>query len=238
MKIDVNGLKIDYWVKGKGKVVLFLHGWSKGLSKERYFELLEEVAKYRRIVAIDFPGFGESVAPKSVWEVGDYASMVESLVKKMDLGKIILVGHSFGGRVAIRMAVRRKVEIEKMVLIGSAGIERKSLKVRVLAELSKYVPKLLKNIYKVGSKDYRESEGIMREIMKKVVSENQEGELSEISCPVSLIWGREDRTTPLWQGELMKSLIKNSKLYVIEEANHGVPYRKVKEVSEILKEVL
>lgn len=225
----------DYWQKGRGDDLLFLHGWSKDINKEKYLELLDKLATKYRVTAIDFPGFGKSERPSTPWKVENFAYFVKKAVEQLGLSVSVIVGHSFGGRVAIKIVNLDLLAPEKLVLIASAGIERKTIKVKLIKFLVSLVPERFKRIISVGSKDYREAQGVMKETMKLVVEENLENDLARINIPTLLIWGNEDRTTPLWQGQLMNKLISKSDLKIIEGGNHGIPYRNAEEVFKIIE---
>ena len=218
---------------GKGEqTVVFLHGWAK--KKEDYSELLELLAKHFKVYALDLPGFGQSAISRA-YSLDDYADDVAGFMKENKISGAVFVGHSFGGRVAIKLAVRRPELVSKLVLIDSGGIERKTLKVKLLQVLAALTPTRLKELVRpmVGSRDYLQSVGLVRETMKKVVAENLENILPTVGQPTLLIWGEGDHTTPLWQGKLMHELIKNSQFKVIA-GDHGIPYRKAKEVANII----
>lgn len=234
MRVKINGLLTDYWQKGKGRGVLFLHGWAKDINKERYAELLGELAKKYKVTAVDFPGFGGTGIPLEPWNVLDYSKWLVDFLNKTKTESDVLIGHSFGGRVAIKEISGGLLTPQKLVLVASAGIERKSIKVKTLILISDLIPKFIKKMVNFGSKDLREASGIMRESVKLIVGENLENDISKIAIPTLLIWGSEDNTTPLWQGKLINKLIKNSELKIIDGANHGVPYRQAGEVAKLI----
>ena len=228
---------IDYLDKGKGEVVVWLHGWAKGYSKEKYQGLVDKLALNFRVVALDFPGFGGSSLPPKPWGVGDFADAMVEFIKKLGIEEYVLAGHSFGGRVAIKMASNKKNTIKKLILVDSAGIERKGVMVKLRLVLAKLVPARLRAVVggNLGAKDYRETMGVMRESMKLVVGENLEADLAKVNVPTLLVWGEKDGLTPLWQGKLMNRLIAGSKLVVVSGANHRLP---LDEVARLAKEMV
>lgn len=218
----------------KTSTILLLHGWGLGMSKEKYQPLIDELKNDFNVVSVDFPGFGQTDLPDKAWTVGDYANWLASYLKENKIGPNIIVGHSFGGRVAIKAMANKLINTEKLILVASAGVERKSLKVKILIFLTKLIPKKMRSFLNFGSKDFRESSGVMRETMKLVVGESLENDMSKIVIPTLLIWGSEDKTTPLWQARIINKLISNSELKIINGANHGVPYRNPVEVAELI----
>jgi len=239
MKIIVNNIKTDYLKIGKGPTLVFLHGWIKDINKEKYQELLNLLSKKYEVVALDLPGFGKTDTPKKAWNVSDYASFVNDFLSQLKIKKCTLAGHSFGGRITIKLSSQQNKKIEKIILIDSAGIERKSLKVKLISKIASLTPKFIKNklMPLLGSKDYVAVDGIMRQIFKNIVNENLESELPKIKVPTLIIWGQEDHTTPLYHAKIMENKIPQSTLVIVPEANHGLPYRQASETAQIIKDL-
>jgi len=165
--------------------------------------------------------------------------------------KVVLLAHSNGGRIAIKYAVKYPDDIEKLVLTGAAGIKHKLTQKQqfffylskigkkifgllLLKGLEKYAKKLLYVV--VREKDYVEASPRMKEIMKNALAEDLTPRLGEIKIPTILIWGENDNSTPLANGELMYNEIDGSKLFVIPEANHSAIYYKAEEFAKIFLE--
>ncbi len=221
--------------KGSGDIVLMLHGW--GSKKELFSNIIDVVSEKYRVIAPDFPGFGETEEPREVWAVDDFVNWTLSFISLFNAEKLILLGHSFGGRVVIKMASRKELPftVEKMILTGSAGILPKrtlSYKLRVaMYKLGKKIlslppvkalfPNALENMQKKrGSADYQSASGIMRGCLVKVVNEDLKEYLPKLTPPTLLIWGTEDDATPLSDGELMERLIPDAGLVKLRGAGH------------------
>mgnify|MGYP002508523961 CR=1 FL=1 len=118
----VNGIKINYEQKGEGDLIVLLHGW--GSNIKLFANLIDLLSKKYTVVAMDMPGFGESEEPPSAWCVDDYVNFVIDFLKDYNTEKIMLLGHSFGGRVIIKLNSRKNLpfEITKVILVDSAGI--------------------------------------------------------------------------------------------------------------------
>jgi pimeloyl-ACP methyl ester carboxylesterase len=196
--------------------------------------------------------------------------LVKDLLEKMQLGstaltglwnqrekkeKILLIGHSFGGRIAIKYAVKYPEEIDKLILTGAAGIKHKlTLKQKTFFILTKIgktifslpiinffqnpIYKLFSKIARSRKKDYYNASPRMKEIMKNVLAEDLTDYFDKIKIPTLLIWGKEDKTTPLADGEIMNEKIENSKLVVVDDANHSLPYQKPEEFVKIMEEFI
>lgn len=232
---SVNGIKINYEQKGEGDLIVLLHGW--GSNIKLFANLIELLSKKYTVAAMDMPGFGESEEPPSAWCVDDYADFVIDFLKDYDIKKVMLLGHSFGGRVIIKLNSRKDLpfEITKVILVDSAGIlppknNKKSFRTYYYkagkAILStgiakKLAPDALENFRKkMGSADYAAASPLMRQVLVKTVNEDLEPLLPNIKCPTLLVWGVNDTATPLSDGEKMEKLIPDSGLVKLENAGH------------------
>ena len=229
--IDIDGLNINYIDEGDGKDVLLLHGW--GGSIQTMMPIFNILKNKFRVLTLDLPGFGKSDIPKEPWNSYDYAQCINKFINKLNLNELILFGHSHGGRIAIILASKYKL-VKKLILIDSAGIIPKR---KVKYYIKVYWFKLLKRIYlilpsknkqerldkfykKFGSRDYRDSDGVLRQTMVKVINDNLAAQLPLIKVPSLLIWGENDEDTPVYMGELMEKQIPDSGLVILKGAGH------------------
>lgn len=230
--IYVDNCDIHYYVEGEGKPVILMHGW--GCNATTLNSLVPTILKTgRQVINVDFPGFGKSSEPHRTWGVEEYTQAIEKLIDEEGLEKPVLLGHSFGGRIAILLATRNKVE--KIVLVDAAGIKPKR-KLSYYYKVGKY--KFLKLLWKSflnkekfeslteryrrkkGSADYAQASPRMRAILSKVVNEDLSRELYKITAPTLLIWGTRDTATPLSDAKKMNRLIKDSGIVELEGAGH------------------
>ena len=231
--IRINGMNIDYYDRGAGDTVLFLHGW--GTDHRSFFRFLEGMSGFFRVVAPDLPGFGGSDEPPSGWSVREYADFVVDFLKKLEISEAIMIGHSFGGRVAIKLASETgRIGIVKAVLVDCAGIRSdmtrhklrsyfyKAVKRVISASaIEKRFPFLLEQWrIRNGSADYRNASPRMRECLVKAVNDDLTPCLPDIKCPVLLIWGENDTATPLADARVMERLIPDAGLVVLKNAGH------------------
>ena len=236
--MNIRGININYYDKGSGDAVLFLHGWGSDLSVFRAF--LDGLSEYYRALALDLPGFGGSGEPPSGWSVSDYADFTADFLSQLEIKKIILIGHSFGGRVIIKLANREnsrgeKIDIEKIILIDSAGIRPKkgpikkmrsviykAVKALVSAKAAREKFTWLLESWRMrnSSADYRNATQRMRECLVKIVGEDLTPCLPSISCPTLLVWGENDRDTTISDARTMERLIPDSGLVILKNAGH------------------
>ncbi len=234
MNKTVMGLNINYICEGEGDLVLLLHGWGSNITLFKgIIELLK--TKYT-VLAMDMPGFGESEEPNEPWDVDRYVDFVLEFLKDYDFKKITFLGHSFGGRVIIKLASRElPFEIEKVIMVDAAGVKpKKSLKQKIkqriykmtkwifsLKIVKKLFPNALENLRKKnGSADYNAASPIMRQTLVKVVNEDLCHLMPNVKCPALLCWGTLDDATPLSDGEKMENLMPEAALVKFEGAGH------------------
>lgn len=234
-----------------GQNVVVLHGWGRGVEKWQGFK--KELEKFGFEVFLpEMPGFGQTLAPEKAWSVNDY---LDWLKPQLPL-KYWLVAHSFGGRIAIKLASQRPKGLEGLVLINSAGIKpRLSIKkfsFLFLAKAGRAVCLLppfclarglaRKALYRLaGSQDYYQAQGVMKKTLQKVTAEDLTPFLKKIKIPTLILWGGQDKETSLRDGQLMNSLISNSKLKVWSQSGHLLPLKMSKqtarEISDFMKTV-
>ena len=238
MFTEIDGLNINYICQGensKNQNVLLLHGW--GADIKLFSQIIACLSPYFKVYAPDLPGFGESGEPKEPWGVDEYADFVEAFCEKMGMKSCLIIAHSFGGRITIKLMSRedRAFEIEKIVLTGSAGIKpKKTLKSKIKTRCykigkgvlstklcQKLMPDALENLRrKNGSADYNAASSLMSQCLVKVVNEDLTPLISNIGVPTLLIWGEKDDSTPLSDGQLMEKLIPDAGLVVLENSGH------------------
>ena len=247
MKLIVNGLATEYSDEGQGPALLFLPGWMNTLRN--FDELAVGLAPKYRIVRLDFPGFGGGTeAPPPDWHVADYAKFVKAFAEKLGLTSYVLVGHSFGARVAIKGTGDGGLRPSRLVLIGAAGIAKtRTFRNRVLTGLAKigkvlmYIPplyfwraQLRRALYKKLGSDYLAA-GAMSRVYLNTIKEDLQEYARKISIPTLLIWGSEDTMTPLADGKRYTELIKGSTLKVLEGTGHSVHRERSKEVAGLIE---
>lgn len=104
MKINIDNYSINYKISGQGETVVILQGW--GTSMDLYDTVANTINSRYRVIQFDFPGFGQSDEPAEPWSVDDYADFVLKFLDKLGVTEASLIGHSYGGRVIIKLASR------------------------------------------------------------------------------------------------------------------------------------
>ena len=216
--------------RGATASLVILHGWG---SNSRSFD--DVVVRLRaegiEVITFDLPGFGTAQPPVEPWAVDDYVRFVADTLAKQNITRFYLLGHSFGGRVAIKYAVQFPDQIAGLILYDAAGIKPPvTLKLRLFraaATLGRAVPGSFKRFFRkglyalAGTRDYYRAKGVMRGTMRNVIVEDLEPFLSLIRARTLILWGDRDTETPLRDGELMHRAISGSRFYVQKGGGHS-----------------
>lgn len=221
-----------------------LHGWTQDLSK--WDPLVKTLKKSgHKIKLLPIPGLTAKL--EKPWNLNDYYNWFLKEIGNQD--HINLVGHSFGGRIAIRFVVKNPNLVKKLILIDSAGIRpasfsavAKRLLFKTVAKVGKKVTassharKILYQI--VGEKDYYQANKTLAQTMTNVVGEDQKSELQFIKAHTLIIWGSNDKITPIDDGRLMNKDITGSTLKIIDGAGHSPQYSHSDQVTGLITDFL
>ena len=237
MKINIKNLNINYIQYGKGKDIILLHGWGQNIEMMK--PLGDNFSDKYRITILDLPGFGESDEPKTTWKIDDYEALLEEFIKELKIKKPIVIGHSFGGRLAIRYSADNP--IEKLVLFGSPCIriqESLPLKVRILKSIKKLpgmnsLGEYMKKY--IGSRDYKAASPVMRQTLVEVVNEDLSSYAKRIKAPTLLIWGENDTEAPLNEAKELEKIMLDAALIVLP-GTHYAYLENIYQVVNILNE--
>jgi pimeloyl-ACP methyl ester carboxylesterase len=192
---------------GAGPVrVVWLHGWARQSGD---FAAAAQLLADRGIasVALDLPGFGSSPAPHSAGGARHYAELIAPTLREISESPLVLVGHSFGGRIAVVVASENPELVGELVLTGVPQLVRLGAPTRApftyrtirwLARRRLISESRLEAArQKYGSSDYRNAQGVMRDVLVATVQETYERELNTLSVPIAFVWGEGDRDVPV-----------------------------------------
>lgn len=231
-QIVLGGILVNYYVMPQNMesvgTILFLHGW--GADGTIWFPVMQELyGAGFTLYSIDFPGFGKSEMPPHSFSVDDYTEIVREFIQKLALKNCVVIAHSFGGRIAIKLAATHPDAVQKLVLVDSAGVRLASKKlsfkqgaIRVIRPLFRLWPLCLFRPYLYrwfASEDYL-AYPRLRETFVKVVNEDLTSLLPRITTDTLLIWGANDKDTPIQAAEIMQKNIVRSRLVVLPDAGH------------------
>lgn len=214
-----------------GMPVILMHGW--GCTAQTVRSIAADLDDRLKVYSIDLPGHGQSAEPPAEWGVYEYASLVEAFILALGLERPSLIGHSYGGRVAIVVASRNAVH--KTVLVDSAGIKpKRSLRYHMKVTWFKIMKKAVMALYgsekgkakveemrsRRGSADYRNSSPVMRAVMSRSVNQDLRHLLPSVKCPTLLVWGEDDTATPMADARIMERAIPDAGLVSFAGCGH------------------
>lgn len=207
--------------------IVFLHGWG---ADKNSFLWLKNFFSDHSLIFLDFAGFGMSPQPSKPYYVSDYVSDLKCLMDEFEIENLTIVGHSFGGRVAIKFASLYQNDYKsfRLCLVDSAGVlPRRGLMYYLKIHHYKYLkrkaensPAIKNKIETMGSSDYQKLTGVMKQTFVQVVNEDLLPVAKHILADTILIWGERDKETKIYMAKKLNRAIKGSKLYVIKNAGH------------------
>ncbi len=235
--LKIRNLNINCIQYGKGSDVVLLHGWGQNI--EMMDPLGRKLENKYRVTIIDLPGHGKSSEPDENTTIYDYADIVKEALDSLNVKNPCIIGHSFGGRIAIIYA--SKYDVSKIVLLGAPCIREKqseSLKQKMLKNLKKV--KVLGRFEEfakkhIGSTDYRNASKTMRKILVNTVNEDLTDCAKKINCPSLLIWGDLDTEAPLIDAQKLEKIMKDAGLVVYEGGSHYAYLEFLIPVSNVIK---
>lgn len=188
--------------------IIFLHGW--GSNKELMKTSFELCCQDFRHIYIDMPGFGKS-DNNYILKTDDYKEAIEKFLESIHSDKSVIVGHSFGGKVATLLNPKR------LILLSTSGIlVPKKLSVKLKIKIFKFLKKLgFGKLYTLfASKDVNTMSRNMYETFKNVVDEDFSSAFSSATAQTLILWGKDDQDTPMSSAYTINNAIKGSKLNV------------------------
>jgi pimeloyl-ACP methyl ester carboxylesterase len=224
--------------------LVFLHGWRPDF--EGYLRAIELLKDKFDIYFFPLPGFGEKLTKP--YNFDDYLNFLEEKLK--DLDNFYLLGHSFGGALAMLYALRHPEKVKALILYNSAIIRQKNLKqkiisliAKILKPIEKIIPQKINFILKkffyrffVKSYDYFLVDESLKETMANINKDLSE-EAKKLQVKTILLWGKKDEITPLKNALILKNLIKDSEL-VTFDGGHSFHKENPEKFAEILKTIL
>lgn len=232
MQLKINGKKVFFTSLGSGRQLLILPGWMHDHAVWQHAQTL--LSRNFQVTVLDFPGFGESEHNSDIKDLSGYAHFLNKVIRELGLKDFTLLGHSFGGAVAIKtLSLSPELPVSRLILVDSSGIRRfhpKKIIGLFLAKAGKItfsLPGLRRFsnparhfLYKnLKETDYLDA-GRLKQTFIRVVNDNIAGLLDKISNHTLILWGKNDSVTPMSEAKTLHSKIKNSQLIVINDASH------------------
>lgn len=243
--IQTGGFKTNYHDLGKGFPVVLLHGSGPGVSAwGNWNKVFGKLSEDFRVIAPDLQGFGFTERTNSdVYNMNNWVQQAIDLFDALGIEKAHLVGNSFGGALALSLAIKYPERIEKLVLMGSMGVsfpitygldqvwgyEPSEANMEELLELFTYdhsfaTPDLIKTRYESSIQPgFQESFSAMFPVPRQKSVESMAGNqqyIRDIQNETLIVHGRDDRVIPLETSLQLLQLIKNSQLHVFGKCGH------------------
>lgn len=204
---------MNFEVYGNGEEVIFLHGWGQSLET---FYPIKKYFSNNKIYLVDLPGFGKSRNPEE-YNLDYYVAILRKFIIENKINNPIILGHSFGGRIAIKYS--SIYNVKKLILVNSAGIIHHGFKYKVKVFLYKFLKKIGIKI-NMGSSDYKNCNDELKKVLVSVTNESLIDAMKKIEAQTLLIYGSNDQITPVADAKLIEEYIRNSALVIIPNAAH------------------
>ena len=237
----LKNINVNYEFYGEGNdTIVLLHGWGQNIQMMK--PIGDKMQFNHQILIVDLPGHGLSDEPDFAWTLYDYVEMLKELIESLKLKNIILIGHSFGGKISLLYASMH--EVKKVVVFGSPykrKIEKTSLKLKILKTLKK-VPGInkLEDVAKkhIGSTDYKNASKVMREVLVNHVNLDITEEVKKIKVPLLIVWGTNDQAVPIEDAYELEKLVPGSGLVVYPGCTHYAYLENLGQTINVLKSFL
>ncbi len=228
MYTTTNNQSIYYQKVGKGLNLVLLHGFGQDVST--WWGITDLLKDDFTLWLIDLPGFGRSENPKKPFSVKDYADIIQGFIKENKITNATVLGHSLGGRVAIKLASLHPYDLTRLVLEDTAGIRPDK---NILQSLSLPAAKIIKYLMpdlfglktRLRHRVYRKLESDYLTALDKptfinVINEDLTSDMKKIKTETLVLWGEKDRTVPLVNARRIYQIIGNSRLEIIDNVGH------------------
>ncbi len=230
--IILGGGAVHYKIVGAGPTILILHGW--GSRSDRWIEVANMLSQQNfSVVLPDLPGFGKSSIPPAPWGPEDYCNFVEQFVQKIGLQNFCLLGHSFGGGVALLYAIKHAEQVQKLFLVAAALRRKNTAKKQFFLGVAKIgkifsflplYPLFRKVFYRfiVRRSDYLYQKGVMKESFLKVIGQDLSAYVPQVKASTFIFWGEKDDVVPIADAYFIKQNIPGAILVTFPEGNHDI----------------
>jgi pimeloyl-ACP methyl ester carboxylesterase len=228
--------------------VLALHGWQR--THQDFSPVIDAASILPggplNAVGLDLAGFGATPPPPEPWGSEEYARHLLPLFEGPGVlaERVVLVGHSFGGRVAVHLAPLVADRIERLVLTGVPLLDREGRRsrpalsfrlARRLHRLGLITEERMEAMrQKYGSPDYRAAQGVMRGVFVKLLAEQYSERMAAIRCPVDLVWGAEDTEVPMEVAVRAQTLFPSARLMTLPDVGHLTPTEAPRALAEVI----
>lgn len=226
------------------KTIYIVHGWAyKTTHWTKFIDILKK--KGFVVKLLQTPGLTQNNITLSSYDA--LLQWLDRSIKEKD--QIYLLGHSFGGRLIMEYVLKYPKKIQAIILIDSAGVYHNDIVIvfkrtifKIIAKIGKKITSssTLKNLlyYVARENDYNKASSNMKRIMIEAINLDKKRDVSKITTPTYIVWGKYDKITPLSDGQYLHKNIINSKLYIIDKALHAPQFSHANKVASIIASIL
>ncbi len=229
-QFTADNINLKYIILGKGAPLLFLHGG--GLNALSYKKSIDLLSKKYQVIAPDIPCFGKSTVPRDLWDFEDFADFFSQFIDSLGVDEIVVVGHSFGGGVALALASKNK-KISKIILADTAGVAPNYSPLKLIFLLVRktflgfliYKNKtisllMVRDFFRGIFKNFFAIKRIWKIFIKSIYKEYHF--FGKITQPTFIVWGNSDEIFPKENAQRINQLVKDSKIEYVS-GNHDWP---------------
>ncbi|MET1080090.1 MAG: alpha/beta hydrolase [Pseudomonas sp.] len=243
-QLQVDDLTIHYYEGGRAdqETLVMIHGF--GANKDNWLRFARYFTSDYHVIALDLPGFGESSQPDVAYDAASQMERLVRVVKALGLGRVHLIGNSMGGQIAALYAARHPQGVASVALVDNAGItppqqselfarlqrgEPNPLVVKTAEDFPRLldfvfvdVPSMPKALQQHFAQQAIANSGHYENIFRQLVEHPVplEPELPNIQVPVLVLWGDRDRTLHVSSVEVMRPLLRQSRVVIMKDCGH------------------
>ncbi len=226
-----NYLKFGAQSKSANGTIVLLHGWGGSIQSLKSLAELLSLKTDKIIYVLEMPGFGDTPLNNTIQNTHDFAQYVFKFLDSQHVRKALILGHSFGGKIAVKMTLEDPGRVAGLILISPSVLKPTlPLLKSITKKFSNFIPKEIKNnkflktlVYKLLREHDYETAGDLKNIFIAIVSEYFDDLVYQVRCPTLIIWGDKDRYIPATLGVKLHYMIKNSQYIQIPNTGHGLP---------------
>ncbi len=246
MKMKVNDVELYYEVYGEGEPIIFSHGWMDDCSVWK--SQIEFFAKKYKVIVYDHRGHGKSDKPEKDYSIQTLSNDLYSLIQKLNLEKVTIIGLSMGGMTAMVFALDHPEKVSRLVLVGTTAKMSFSMRVQIWIMMHIFPYKSFARGV-IDAKYNKPSEQVIKEAMDRALRTPKHAayecsleftknydirdRVSKIKVPTLIIVGDKDNITPVDMSQYLNREIEGSKLQIMPNSKHMPMIDKVKELNEI-----
>jgi pimeloyl-ACP methyl ester carboxylesterase len=237
--VEADGFRIRYMEAGHGTSLVHLHG-AGGMRLTRGHDLL---SRHYRVIAFEMPGFGTSPENIRTLAIAELAATIAVAVGKLGIDKFNLMGTSFGGKVALWLAVQYPERVQGLVVeapaaIRPAGSEPPSGSPEEMARRLYAHPERLGPLPVPDAAVQAKTRALVARLRGPDRDADLETQMRGLAVPTLVLFGTLDRVIPPEMGRFYKELLPNCHLVFVYDAGHAISTDRPEAFTEVTADFL